>query len=200
MKIYIVRHGEKKSGAYFNHYLGHKDQPLSDAGEKSAKKLVDYFKQMTIKKIIASEYLRTFETAYYVALDKGLEVVRDKRLNEIDNGLIDMLSVEEIQLKYPEFWSDFMQASKDVRFPGGETGEEVRLRQNDLLNELIQAGEDTILFSHEGYMRLLMCTILDLPVYKRRLFKVDFCGIIELEYHTELKAWQILKCNQTANS
>lgn len=101
------------------------------------------------------------------------------------------MSDEEIQSKYPEFWNDFFSFSKDVRFPDGETGEEVKARQKSLLDDLVQRDEDVLLVSHEGYIRLLMCNLLDIPVFKRNLFKVDMCGIMEFRYDREIKSWII---------
>lgn len=56
----------------------------------------------------------------------------DKRLNEIDNGFIETMSDEEIKSKYPDSRREFSEHTHDVRFPGGETGEEVQKRQKDL--------------------------------------------------------------------
>jgi len=148
MRIFIVRHGEKEKGDYYNENLRHQDPPLSENGKLKAEKLLDYFEHKQIKKIIVSEYLRTEETAQHIAKNKGFQIIKDKRLNEIDSGVIESMSDEKVIEKYPEFWSDFFSYSKDVRFPQGETGKEVKDRQKDLLDELIQNDEDVLLFSH----------------------------------------------------
>lgn len=197
MRVYIVRHGDKEKDNYYNSDLRHQDPPLSEEGRQKAKKLLDYFKGKHINRIIVSEYLRTEQTAQYVAESKGLAVIKDRRLNEIDNGVIESMTDEDIKKKYPEFWKDFFSYSKDVRFPEGETGEEVRARQKALLYELIKNNEDVLLVSHEGYIRLLVCNLLDVPVYKRNLFKVDMCGIMELKYDKKIESWVIVKFNHT---
>lgn len=197
MRVYIVRHGDKEKDNYYNSDLRHEDPPLSGEGRQKAKKLLDYFKDKHINRIIVSEYLRTEQTAQYVAESKGLAVIKDRRLNEIDNGVIESMTDEDIKKKYPRFWEDFFSYSKDVRFPEGETGEEVRARQKTLLYELIKNNEDVLLVSHEGYIRLLVCNLLDVPVYKRNLFKVDMCGIMELKYDKKIESWVIVKFNHT---
>lgn len=197
MIMCIVRHGDKVNGEFYNETLRHQDSPLNDNGLKKAEKLCDYFEQRNYKKILVSEYIRTEQTARFLAQKKGIQVSIDKRLNEIDNGYIESMSEDEIKIEYPDFFYDFTSYSKDIRFPGGETGEEVKLRQKELIDELLKQNEDVILFSHEGYIRLLMCHVLHLPVYQRNLFKVDFCGISEFEYNPDLKIWKVLKFNQT---
>jgi broad specificity phosphatase PhoE len=198
VRIYIVRHADKAKGEYRNEYLRHQDEPISPGGERKAEKLVEYFENIEVKKILISEYLRTEQTARYLAENKGLRPIQDKRLNEIDNGTIELMSDAQIKEQYPAFWADFYGHAKDVRFPGGETGEEVKARQKDLLDELIRRDEDALLISHEGYIRLLMCHLLGLPVYKRYLFRVNFCGIMEFEYLKETGEWKIIRFNQTA--
>lgn len=158
---------------------------------------LEFFDHVEIKRIIASEYLRTSQTAKYIAENKCITVEKDKRLNEIDNGIIESMDDEEIIEKYPEFWRDFNSHTMDVRFPEGETGEEVKLRQKNLLDELIQRDEDVFLVSHEGYIRLLICHLLDIPVYKRHMFQVDMCGIMEFEYNKTTKEWRIIRFNYT---
>ena len=196
MKIYIVRHGDKEVGEYYNEYLKHQDPPLCEKGLQRSKKLVKYFKAKAIKKIIVSEYLRAAQTAQFVAEYKDIQIVRDKRLNEIDNGVIEQMDDAEIKEKYPAFWNDFFSFAKDVRFPEGETGEEVKNRQKDLLKELIIQDEDVLLVSHEGYIRLLLCHLLGTPVYERYKFNVDFCGVTELEFVKQTKEWKIIRINQ----
>ena len=196
MKIYIVRHADKEVGEYYNRHLKHQDSPISEKGIQRSKNLVDYFQAKEIKKIIVSEYLRTTQTARYVAEYKDIQIVRDKRLNEIDNGVLEQMDDAQIKEKYPTFWNDFFSYSKDVRFPEGETGEEVKNRQKDLLHELIFHDEDVLLISHEGFIRLLLCHLLDIPVYERRKFEVDFCGVTELEFMKETKEWKIIRINQ----
>lgn len=197
MRIFISRHGDKIRGGYYNESLKHQDEPLTERGEIMAKRLIDFFDHVDIKRIIVSEYLRTSQTAKYIAAHKGITVEKDKRLNEIDNGIIESMNKEEIIESYPEFWRDFNSHTADVRFPEGETGEEVKLRQKSLLDELSERDEDVFLVSHEGYIRLLICHLLDIPVYKRHMFKVDMCGIMEFEYDKTTKAWKILRFNYT---
>lgn len=197
MKLYFVRHGDKEREDYYNQLLRHQDPPLTEEGLSKSRRLVDYFKDKHVDKIMTSEYLRAYQTSRYVAEDKGLRVTKDSRLNEIDNGAIESMSDEEIKGKYPEFWDDFFSFTKDVRFPEGETGEEVKARQKDLLDGLLENDEDVLLITHEGYIRLLVCHLTGLPVYKRILFNIDMCGITEIEYDKELKMWRVLRVNDT---
>ena len=103
MKIYVIRHGDKAEGDYFNKYLKHQDEPLNESGEVKAKMLCSYFKNINVSQIYTSEYLRTKQTAKYVAELNNITPIEDRRLNEIDNGVIVSISDDEIKKQYPKF-------------------------------------------------------------------------------------------------
>jgi len=195
---YIVRHAAKERGDFFNPQLRHQDEPISAQGQTAAQKLCRYFDGQALAAIYVSEYQRTRQTIEPVAQQLRLTPVIDARLNEIDNGRLDGMTDEQIQQAYPEIWQAFLSRSADFRFPEGETGAEAQRRIAEFLEEKRQqhAGENIILVSHEGLIRLLMCTILDLPVYKRWNFHYDFCGIMEIAYQPEYAIWKLLRFNQ----
>ena len=195
---YIIRHAVKERGEFFNPRMRHQDEPISAQGQGDAKKLCSYFAGKSIAAIYISEYQRTRQTSEPLARQFNLTPVIDARLNEIDNGRLDGMTDEQIQQVYPDVWRAFLSRSADFRFPEGETGEEARQRIVEFLEEKRQrhASENIILVSHEGLIRLLMCTILDLPVYKRWNFHFDFCGIMEITYIAEYAIWKLIRFNQ----
>ena len=111
MRLFLIRHGEKEKGAYFNSSLNHQDPPLSRSGQRDARKLVGWFRGKSIKAIYASAYRRTYETSLHLSKTYKIQPVIDARLNEIDNGIIESLSDEEIKKQYPVFWEQFFSYS-----------------------------------------------------------------------------------------
>jgi broad specificity phosphatase PhoE len=201
MTFYIIRHAHKEQGDYYNPRLRHQDEPISLAGRADSLKLWSYLCDKQISAIYISGYQRTAQTIEFVAEQSGLTPVVDERLNEIDNGLIEGLTDEAIHELYPEVWRGFRERSKDFRFPEGETGEEVRRRIADFLEEKrkIHADENVIIVCHEGLIRLTTCYILGLPVYARWNFQFDFCGIMEITYQPDYQTWKLIRFNQRAN-
>lgn len=196
--FYIIRHAHKEKGDFYNPRLRHQDEPISQQGLEQARKLWSYLCEKQISAIYVSTYLRTGQTIEDVAGQLGILAVVDQRLNEIDNGCFDGMNEKEIQQKYPDIWKAFHERSADFRFPEGETGEEARQRIAEFLEEkrLAHAHENIVVVSHEGLIRLLVCHIMDLPVYKRWNFHVDFCGITEINYQPDHKAWKLIRFNQ----
>jgi broad specificity phosphatase PhoE len=196
--FYIVRHAAKERGDFFNSRLRHQDEPISAQGQADAQKLCAFFDGKAIAAIYISAYQRTRQTAEPVARQLNLTPVIDERLNEIDNGRFDGMTDEQIRQTYPDVWQAFLSRSVDFRFPEGETGAEAQRRIVDFLEEkrLQHDAANVLLVSHEGLSRLLLCTILDLPAYKRWNFHYDFCGITEISYQPAYSTWKLIRFNQ----
>jgi broad specificity phosphatase PhoE len=196
--FYLIRHAHKEKGDFYNPRLRHQDEPISQQGREQARKLWSYLCDKGISAIYVSEYLRTGQTIEYVARQLGIVPVIEARLNEIDNGLLDNMREQEVQEKYPDFWKVYRERTTDFRFPEGETGEEARRRIAAFLEEKRQfhVNENIVVVSHEGLIRQLMCHIVNIPVYKRGNFYVDFCGITEITYQPEYQNWRLIRFNQ----
>ena len=195
---YIIRHAAKERGAFFNPRLRHQDEPISAQGLIEAQKLCPVFAEKSIAAIYVSGYQRTRQTIEPVAQQLRLAPIVDERLNEIDNGRLDGLTDEQIQQTYPDVWQAFLSRSADFRFPEGESGADAQQRLVAFLEEKRRQhdGENIILVSHEGLIRLLMCTVLELPVYQRWNFHVDFCGVMEITYQPSYAVWKVIRFNQ----
>ncbi len=197
--VYFVRHGNKVVGdcdEYYNSELGIMDEPLSEAGRADAERLAAYFKGADIKRIIVSEYKRAYETALPTSKQKNIPITVDRRVNEINNGEIRNMTDDEIAAKYPQLWSDFQSHARDSRFPGGESGEDAMARQNSFLNDIKHEEDDILVVSHDGFIRLLMCNILGLPVYKRYIFKTTMGGVSIISYDGGRGEWKTVRFNQ----
>jgi broad specificity phosphatase PhoE len=196
--FYIIRHAQKEPGDFYNPRLRHQDEPISQKGQEEAHKLWSYLCDKQISAIYVSGYQRTAQTIEQVAKQSGITPIIDECLNEIDNGCIEGLSDEEIQQKYPEVWRGFRERSADFRFPQGETGEEACQRIANFLEEKREkhSTENILLVSHEGFIRLVVCHIMNLPVYQRWNFHVDFCGITEIAYQPDYQVWKLMRFNQ----
>jgi broad specificity phosphatase PhoE len=165
---------------------------------QTAERLGAYFADKSLAAIYVSQYQRTRQTIAPTAQRLGLTPVVDARLNEVDNGLLDGMSDEAVRQTYPDIWQAFRDRNRDFRFPEGETGEEVHQRISAFLNEKRQlhADETFIAVAHDALIRMLMCSVLGLPVYRRWDFRIDFGGIVELAYQPEFGTWKLIRFNQ----
>lgn len=199
MTWYVLRHAEKEQGDFHNPQLRHQDEPISARGRSDAERLVDLFVDKPIAAIYVSAYQRTWQTAANVAECLQLTPVIDARLNEIDNGLVDRITEQEFELAYPEVWKAYVARAADFRFPGGECGADVQARIQDFFDEKMSQHKDAdlLIVSHDGWIRQMMCHVMGLPVYRRGDFRVNLCGLTELQYQERIGRWRLIRFNQT---
>jgi broad specificity phosphatase PhoE len=194
--IYIIRHGEKKDGDYFNRKIGQNDQPINENGIKQSKQLVEYFKDKNIERVYISEYLRTEQTIQYVCEDKKIKTKKSSLLNEINGGQYFRITEEEQKQNYPLIYNKLLERKNDFKYPEGESGKDVLERIKRIFKVLEYDKKDAILVSHEGWIKIAICYLLGLEAGKRFQFFVNTGSITEIEYFKEQKYWQIKRFNQ----
>jgi len=195
MRVYLIRHGDKAPGDFWNEAIGgHNDNPLSEAGRAEAEAAARWLAPRGVAEIRASRYGRTAETARPLAL--GLDIKVDALLDEIDVGVTDRLSDTEAAARYPDFVSAHEAFDADFAYPGGESGADVAHRVYAFLAAALAGGHDVAGFCHDGFMRVAACVVLGLPVWERRRLRADTCGITELEWNGEMDRWDLVRFNQ----
>lgn len=113
--IYLTRHGE--SVYNLNGRIGG-DSELSERGLEYAKALSKYIAEQKIPRlrVWTSQLKRTIQTAESIKAPQE----RWKALNEIDAGICEEMSYEEISDKYPEEFALRDQDKFHYRYPKGE--------------------------------------------------------------------------------
>ncbi len=183
-KYFIFRHGEslrqiKKIASCWPEPA---PLPLTEKGKKkialNAKKLA---KSAKIDLIIASDILRTKETAQIISEATGAKVVYDKRLREVNVG--------ELNGKDPKVYWDYI-GTKANRFSAkpkrGESLIGLRRRVYDFLSEIDQkyAGKNIVIISHEMPLTMLEWTLKGM----------DLKDIIEQRYSGKIKRIATAEC------
>jgi 6-phosphofructo-2-kinase / fructose-2,6-biphosphatase 2 len=113
--IYLTRHGESEMN--IEQKIGG-DSNLSENGRKYSEKLSEYIKNEKIADLIVwtSQFKRTLQTASRINSPKE----QWKALNEIDAGICEGMTYEEIARNYPDEFSMRDQDKYNYRYPGGE--------------------------------------------------------------------------------
>lgn len=199
MKAYILRHGEKDNAYCWNDRLGIKDNPLSKIGKSESKDLIAYFMDLDIEKVYVSEYQRTKETIEAFCKVQNIEPTVSELINEIDMGEFNLDKDQSNHQHYFKEWDEHQKSRRDFRYKGGENGKEV-LKRIAKFFEIIESEKiNTIVVTHEGWIKLALCHILKINPGKRFYFgSVPTCGIMEIEYEEDARKWKIIRINEKA--
>ncbi|XP_039176029.1 6-phosphofructo-2-kinase/fructose-2,6-bisphosphatase 2 isoform X2 [Crotalus tigris] len=153
--IYLCRHGESECNLIRK--IGG-DSGLSTRGKQFAGALKRFIKEQEIMdlKVWTSQLKRTIQTAEAL----GVPYEQWKILNEIDAGVCEEMTYEEIQRKYPEEFALRDQEKYLYRYPGGESYQDLVQRLEPVIMEL-ERQENVLVISHQAVMRCLLAYFLD---------------------------------------
>lgn len=153
--IYLSRHGESQLN--LTQRIGG-DSDLSERGWCFAKALGQFIATEKIPnlRVWTSHYKRTQQTAKFI--DAPQE--QWKALNEIDAGICDELTYEEIQEQFPEDFAARDQDKFHYRYPRGESYQDLVTRLEPVIMEL-ERQENVFVICHQAVMRCLLGYFLD---------------------------------------
>ncbi|XP_041655118.1 6-phosphofructo-2-kinase/fructose-2,6-bisphosphatase 1-like isoform X1 [Cheilinus undulatus] len=171
--IYLSRHGESELNL-----LGRigGDSGLSPRGQKYASALATFIRSQRISdlKVWTSHMKRTIQTGEAL----GVQYEQWKALNEIDAGVCEELTYEEIQENFPEEFALRDQDKYRYRYPKGESYEDLVHRLEPVIMEL-ERQENVLVICHQAVMRCLLAYFLDKPA--------DELPYLRCPLHTVLK-------------
>ncbi len=175
-RIYLVRHGETAWNAE-GRWQGTLDIPLGEVGHQQAQALAKHLKDRPIAAIYSSDLSRARDTAEPLSRAKGLEIQTDARLRELDFGVFQGLTHDEIRAKYPEEERELFVDYLDFVLPEGESRRAVQARVYEMWQEVVRRhpNSEVVVMSHGGPVRLLLLKLFDDQV--ERMLKVPLPNV-----------------------
>ncbi|APQ78234.1 TPA: alpha-ribazole phosphatase [Clostridium botulinum] len=166
MNIYLIRHGETEHNKRKNFY-GKLDVGLNEKGEKQSYKVGELLKDVKFNKIYISDRKRTRETAERILernrfYEKEKNIIyKDEKINELDFGIFEGKSYEEIGSLYPKEQEKWEKDWKNFAPPKGESAVVFYNRVENFMKH-IQKEEDGnyLIVTHGGVIRMIYSYIL----------------------------------------
>uniref|UniRef100_A0A4W4ETE2 6-phosphofructo-2-kinase domain-containing protein n=1 Tax=Electrophorus electricus TaxID=8005 RepID=A0A4W4ETE2_ELEEL len=172
--IYLCRHGE--SYCNLQGRLGG-DSGLSTRGRKFASALAKFMEEQNLKdlKVWTSQLRRSIQTAE--ALNVPYE--QWKALNEIDAGVCEEMTYEEVRERFPEEFALRDQDKYYYRYPSGESYQDLVQRVEPVIMEL-ERQENVLVICHQAVMRCLLAYFLDKSADEMPYLKCPLHTILKL--------------------
>ena len=180
--LFLVRHGRSTAnvaGVLAGHQPG---VNLDERGIEQALALADKFPGSDLKAIISSPLARCQQTAGYLAGRLAMKVTTDERFTEMDFGLWQGRTLADL-VKEP-LWPAIQNQPSQVRFPEGETYEEVAMRANSAIdhwNDLFENGSYAV-FTHADLIKVVVAKALGLPLDHFQRIAIDPCSVTVFDY------------------
>lgn len=184
MEIYLIRHTAVQApGICYGHY----DVPLADTFAAEAAQLRPKLPPLPYR-VFSSPAQRCLALAETVAT----ELTLDERLREMNFGTWENRLWTELPRTETEPWmTDYVTLAP----PAGETFGAVQQRAAAFLTELTTtaAEEPTLVFTHGGTIRALVCHCLEMPLRNAFQLQIDYASVTKLRL--EHARWQLVKLN-----
>lgn len=154
-KIYLTRHGEstlnreKRIGG---------DANLSPKGRQYAQALSRFVATLDPQPVVFTSTLkRTIQTAAPL----NLPATPWRALDEIDAGVCDGMTYEEIRAKMPQEFKARERDKLRYRYPRGESYEDVIARLEPVIIELERQQQPVMVIAHQAVLRALYAYFMD---------------------------------------
>lgn len=178
--IWLTRHGESE----FNRkkLLGG-DARLSPAGLRYAESLAAHFNATFDPTqgitILTSSLQRTVQTAAPI----GRRSTAWRALDEIDAGICEAMSYEEIERTMPTDFAARKQDKFRYRYPRGESYQDVIKRLQPVIIEVERAREPVIVVGHQAILRALYAYLVCIPTEECPHLNIPLHTVIQLTPH-----------------
>lgn len=163
--VYFIRHGESVTNLD-KRFTGQLDEPLTEKGRAQAALTGEFLKNVPFAAFYSSDLQRAYDTAVAIAGYHGLPVTGMEAFREINGGLWQGLSYDELPIKFPEDFSLWRTEIGMATCTGGESMLQVQQRAVAALNDLVaKHPDDTIcITAHGGVLRVLIAYITGVPM------------------------------------
>src|SRR5947209_3878084 len=175
--VYLARHGET-AWTVTGQHTGLTDLPLTENGERNARRLAERLRGLTFAAVMTSPLQRARRTCDLAGFGAAAEV--DADLVEWNYGDYEGRRTAEILAERPD-WQLFRDGC-----PGGETAEQVGARADGVVTRVRAVPGNVLIFSSAHFLRVLAARWLGLNAAAGRYFLLSTASVSALSYEHNL--------------
>ena len=157
--LWLVRHGETDWNRELR-FQGHLDAPLNPLGLQQAQRLGQHLARQGPRPLLASDLLRTRQTAQPLAGQWQTVALPDSLWREQAFGVIEGMTFEEIKQRHPEIVEGWHRHDPDFAPEGGESRRQFHARVTEAVRRLVercavQGWQSPVVVSHGGVLDMI---------------------------------------------
>lgn len=197
-RLLLTRHGHV-DGIKPKRFRGREDLALTDLGRRQANALAARIaREAKPIAIYTSGLQRCVVTGAAVARACGASSSVLEGLMDLDYGFWQMRVQDEIRAEQPELFRLWHEAPHLVRFPGGESLQDLVSRSSEALRTVLarHPGQTVVMVGHDSVNRALLLQLVDQPLSAYWKVAQDPCCLNEIEIDG---SWiEVRRINDTA--
>jgi probable phosphoglycerate mutase len=175
--VYAARHGET-AWSLSGQHTGLTDLPLTERGERNARRLAERLRGLTFARVFTSPLVRAARTCELAGFRGVAEVDRD--LLEWNYGDYEGRRTVEIHAQRPD-WQLFRDGC-----PGGESPQQVGVRADQVVSRVRAIQGNVLLFSSGHFLRVFAARWLGLEPGAGRYFLLSTASVSAVGYEHNL--------------
>jgi probable phosphoglycerate mutase len=184
-RILLVRHGHVE-GIDPPRFRGRREAPLTELGRRQAAATGSRIAAgAPVAAVWTSPIQRCVATGQAIAQATGAPARVVEALGDLDYGDWTWLTYEAARAADPDLFDRWYSAPASVRFPGGESLQDLVLRAGDALRlaaaERVADPRVLVLVTHDSVGRAMLMQALDQPLSAYRRMMLSPCGITEID-------------------
>jgi phosphoserine phosphatase len=197
--ILLTRHGETEYNREVR-FRGQVDVPLNEKGERQAAALAERLTEFPVRAVYTGPLQRAWRTGEICAQRLGLTPQVLPGLQDISYGDWQGRTLDEIRALYPEMFQRYITAPVGLRFPGGDTLEELVVRALGAMREVVARHPDDtlVLVAHQGVNKALLCGLLGLGLEHFWDIRQDECCLNVITCQSAQR-YEIVSLNDTCH-
>jgi probable phosphoglycerate mutase len=175
--VYAARHGET-AWSLSGQHTGLTDLPLTERGERNARRLAERLRGLTFARVFTSPLARASRTCELAGFGDVAELDRD--LLEWNYGDYEGRPTVDIHAQRPD-WQLFRDGC-----PGGESPEQVGVRADHVVSRVRAIQGNVLLFSSGHFLRVFAARWLGLEPGAGRYFLLSTASVSAVGYEHSL--------------
>ena len=192
--IILVRHGESEANR-LGFFAGQTDVDLLEKGIAQARSTGVYIsRNYKVDKVYASDLKRAYKTGALISELVGAELIADKRLREINAGLWQGNTFDDLLTHYNEGYTCWLNDIGNCQCDGGESIKQLSERIFEVLCEIAESniGKTVVVATHATPIRAMQCVLKYLPLGEMKNIPwVSNASVTEISYAN--KKWTFVK-------
>jgi len=179
-KLVLVRHGESELNKE-NIFFGHLDPKLTEKGQDQALRTKEILSDIEYKEIYSSPLKRAAQTAEIINIKKyNLNFAEE--LKELNFGILEGLTYEEILEKHPEDAVEWKDNWQTYDYQTGESVQQLQERCVNFVESLDLSNGNVVAVCHWGVINCILSYYFSGGLNGYWKFAPNYAGIIVIEF------------------